>query len=325
MIGIIGLIVIGVGLIVWIFGVVSNSQDSGFIKGVGGAILAVGLLVFGLRLFTTVDAGEVVVPIQFGEVLEPIQQEGFTPISPFASRISMPIRTVEISFIGQSGGETTGDDESGLRSIQALSSEGAQVGVDVTVLYHIDPTKAGTVYRTVGTAWEEVLVIPHARNTVRDCLPEYSFEEARTSKRGEAALCMLNQMQESLGHRGIIIEDVLLRELKADAQLQAAIDEKLEAQSNAQRAEFEQREAVVRAETARIEAEGLANAQIERAKGEAEAIRLRAIAEADANDLIAASLTDALLQLRIYEQLGDKTVVISDGTTAPLPILPIGD
>ncbi len=122
-----------------------------------------------------------------------------------------------------------------------------------------------------------------------------------------------------------MIEDVLLRDMRADAQLQAAIDAKLEAQSNAQRAEFIQREAQVTAETKRIEAEGLANARVEEAEGEAEAIRLQADAEAYANDVIALSLTPELLQLRVYEQLGDKTVVITpDGGISPIPILPLG-
>ena len=166
-------------------------------------------------------------------------------------------------------------------------------------------------------------MLTQVRNTVRNCLPSYTFEEARTTKRGEASDCMLTDLQDSLAPRGIIVEAVLLRDMRASAELQEAIDNKLEAQTNEQRAVFEQREAIVRAETARIEAEGLANAEIERAKGQAESIRLQADAEAYANNVIAASLTDALLQLRIYEQLGDKTVVISPDGTAPLPIIPL--
>lgn len=293
----------------------------------GGGLLVLGLIVLLFSSITSVDEGEVHLPVQFGDALEPIQKKGISLKSPFAGIVVMPTRTVEITFQGA----TPDDPEQGesepdsFRQISALSSEGAQIAVDVTALYHIDPTMTAQVYATVGSNWETVLVLPRVRNVVRDCLPHYTFEEARTSLRGEAQSCMLERLQTTLGPRGIVIEDVLLRDMRADEQLQAAIDAKLEAQSNAQRAEFIQREAEVTAETNRIEAEGRANARIEEARGEAEAIRVQAEAEAEANELIAASLTPELLQLRIYEQLSDKSVVITDSATAPLPILPVGE
>ena len=326
--GIFAIILMVIGLIVLIIAAVITPRSP------GGIFAGIGLFVFGGVVmlgssFTSVDEGEVHLPVQFGEALEPIQNKGINFKSPFAGIVVMPTRTVEITFEGAAGGPPTegetADDRENLREINALTSEGAQVAVDLTVLYHVDPTMTALLYAQVGQRWEDVYVLTRARNTTRDCLPRYTFEEGRTTKRGEAQLCILEAMQSALGPRGLVIEDVLLRDMRADAQLQAAIDAKLEAQSNAQRAEFLQRQAQVEAETARIEAEGRANARIEEATGEAEAIRLQADAEAYANDVIALSLTPELLQLRIYEQLGEKTVVIADGATAPLPILPIGE
>ena len=321
--GILALVLAVAGLILWIVGLAKDDNMASGFKWTGLGVVVVGLVAFGMQSWTTIDEGEVGVPIQFGKAQQPLTNPGINFKSPFASIVIMPTRTVELTFKG--GASASADEgETSLGAINALSAEGAQVGVDITVLYHIDPTMTAQVYRTVGKLWEDTLVIPRVRNTTRDCLPNYDFEDARTSQRGEASDCILASMQAALAPRGIVIEDVLLRDMRADAQLQAAIDAKLEAQSNAARAEFIQNEAEITAETKRIEAQGLANAAIEQARGDAEAILLRARAEAAANDLIAASLTDALLQLRIYEQLGDKTVVITDGTTAPLPILPIG-
>lgn len=331
MFGILALFVLAAGVIALIGSAFASPEKQpygstsprSFIRRVGGIVAAVGVVLLLFATVTTVDEGEVHVPILFGESQEPITQKGWAWKHPLASIVVMPTRTVEVTFEGKT---TQGETESNtnLQEINALSAEGAQVGVDVTVQYHIDPTMTAEVYATVGTQWESVLVLPRVRNTVRDCLPGYTFEEARTTKRGEASTCMLKDMQDALAPRGIVIEDLLLRDMRASAELQTAIDQKLEAQTNEQRAVFEQREALVRAETARITAEGLANARIEQAQGEAEAIRLEADAEAYANDVIAKSLTPALLQLRVYEQLGDKTVVISpDGGIPPIPILPL--
>lgn len=330
--GVFALVIIVIGLALFVLGWFASKQKPtlndmsprNITWLFGGGFTIVGLLLLGFMSFTTVDEGEVVVPVQFGEALTPLDSPGINLKSPFARTVVMPTRTVELTFKGRTEAETE-EGEASLGSINSLSAEGAQVSVDVTVLYHIDPSMTAEVYRTVGKLWEDVLVIPRVRNTTRDCIPQFDFEEARTTLRGEASGCILDKMQQALGFRGVVIEDVLLRDMRASTTLQNAIDAKLEAQSNAQRAEFIQREALVEAETVRITAEGQANALIEQATGEAVAIRLVAEAEADANRLIAASLTSDLLQLRIYEQLGDKAVIITDGGTfTPLPILPLG-
>lgn len=260
----------------------------------------VGLMFWGFSSFTVVDAGEVVVPVRFGAVLEPIDSEGISAINPFARRVRMPVRTTELSFSG------VGTEEDGFTAVQSLSAEGATVDVDLSVLYHIDPTLSGQVYRTVATAWESVLVIPYTRSAVRDCVPTFSFEDARTSKRAEVSDCIESAMNGALAPRGVIVEAVLIRDMRADESLQRAIDQKLEAQSAAQRAEFEQREAEVRAETILIEAEASKQAAILTAQGEAES-----------NRLVAESLTEEILQLRIFESLGEKAVIFfgSEGAT----------
>jgi regulator of protease activity HflC (stomatin/prohibitin superfamily) len=335
MFGILALIVLGAGFIALIVGLAMSESfpDENYFDGqrpnpnkkptrnfgIGAIILGV-IMILGVSV-AFVDEGEVLVPIQFGEALEPLGDPGVNLKSPFATLVVMPTRTVELTFKG-GGTPSPETDEATFGQITTLSAEGAQVAVDLTVLYHIDPNMTAEVYRTVGKAWESVLVVPFTRNTTRDCIPEFNFEDARTSKRLAASSCIVNAMQTALAPRGVVVENVLLRDMRADAQLQAAIDAKLEAQSNAQRAEFIQREATVTAETKRIEAEGLANAVIEKAEGDAQAIRLRADAEAYANDVIALSLTPELLQLRIFEELGSKTVVITDGVS-PLPLLPI--
>jgi regulator of protease activity HflC (stomatin/prohibitin superfamily) len=101
--------------------------------------------------------------------------------------------------------------------------------------------------------------------------------------------------------------------MKADARLQAAIDAKLEAQSAAQRAEFEQRQAVVEAATLIISRQAEADAKVIDAESKKKANVIVAQGEAEANRLVAQSLTPELLQLRIYETLGSKTVYLLGG------------
>ena len=260
----------------------------------------------------TVDEGEAVVPVRFGESLEPITAPGlhyFNFIT--ADAVSFPVRPEELTF---SAGDTT------QAPISALSSEGGEVRIDLTALVRIDGEQARTVYERAGNSWASVkqnIVVPTVRSVVRDCIPKFDFEEARTSKRGEAQLCVLEGLQDVLNPRGIIVEEVLIREMQANEALQSSIEQRLEAQNAVREAEFLQQQAIVEARTAVIEAEGRRDAAIVDAEGIAEA-----------NRLVAESLTDNILELRIVESLGDKAVYFfgnSTGGVNPRIDLPVGE
>jgi regulator of protease activity HflC (stomatin/prohibitin superfamily) len=101
--------------------------------------------------------------------------------------------------------------------------------------------------------------------------------------------------------RGLAVDGVQLREIAATPELQASIEAKLQAEQDAQRAQFRQDQARIDAETRVITAG----------------------AEAEANQLVAESLTPDLLQLRIVEALSDKAIVYLLGDGGPTPVIPL--
>lgn len=273
-----------------------------------GAGVGYGLAVLFLAGSTLVviDAGEVGVPVLFGEVGGTLT-EGLNLKHPFASVVKMPIRTVESTFTAEDdGGKDSPDD-----AISAFSAENALVDVDITLLWHINPIEAGNVYRTVGKSYREVLVQPITRSATRDCVAMFAFDEARTTKRGEVSRCILEAMQAELSVRGLVVESVQLRGMRADATLQAAIERKLEAANAVQEAEFRRQQAEIDKESTIIQAEAVRDATIIKAEG-----------EANANREIADSLTDSVLQLRIIEALGDKALVFTGGG-GPAPVFDV--
>lgn len=303
-IGIITALIALGGLGAGIFGGDSYIKKGGWTTFAGAFVVSV--INFFFAFTVTVDAGEVVVPILFGDVQQPLTTPGFQTIHPFANTVSMPTRTVQDTFEGA----VTADNRLG--AITALSGEGATITVDLTVLWHVEAAQAGDLYRTVGTDLRETLLFPYVRSAARNCMAQYEFEEARTSQRLGAASCIRDAIGDALDQRGIVVEEILLRGMTADAKLQAAIDQKLEAQNAVQEAQFLKQQAEVDAERAVVTAEGERLAAIIRAEGEAEA-----------NQLVADSLSPDILQLRIFESLGDKAVVYMTGgeldTVIPLP------
>jgi regulator of protease activity HflC (stomatin/prohibitin superfamily) len=157
-------------------------------------------------------------------------------------------------------------------------------------------------------------------------------------------------MTEILETKGFIIENVLLKSIMLTAGLARAIEEKLQAEQEAQRMEFvkerEKRDAerrIIEAEgkkeIARIQAEGEKNASIIQAEarkrmfeieaeGRANAMAIEAVATRRANDTINRTLSPSILKLRQIEAFrslsnsNNSKLVITDGKT---PFLSLPD
>jgi regulator of protease activity HflC (stomatin/prohibitin superfamily) len=150
--------------------------------------------------------------------------------------------------------------------------------------------------------------------------------------------------------KGFIIDNVLLKSIMLPAGLARTIEEKLQAEQEAQRMEFvkerEKRDAerrIIEAEgkkeIARIQAEGEKNAAIIQAEarkrmfeieaeGRANAMAIEAVATRRANDTINRTLTPTILKLRQIEAFralsnsNNSKLVVTDGKT---PFLSLPD
>jgi regulator of protease activity HflC (stomatin/prohibitin superfamily) len=82
-----------------------------------------------------------------------------------------------------------------------------------------------------------------------------------TSKRAQIEEEIKGRMTELLGSRGFVIESVLLKTIKLPAGLAQAVENKLEAEQEAQRMEFVLQREQLEAQRRKIEAEGIRDAQ----------------------------------------------------------------
>jgi regulator of protease activity HflC (stomatin/prohibitin superfamily) len=156
-------------------------------------------------------------------------------------------------------------------------------------------------------------------------------------------------MVDILDPKGFVIDNVLLKSITLPGGLARTIEEKLQAEQEAQRMEFvkerEKRDAerrIIEAEgkkeIARIQAEGEKNAAIIQAEarkrmfeieaeGKANAMGIEAIATRLANDTINKTLTPTILKLRQIEAFralsnsNNSKLIITDGKT-PFLTLP---
>ena len=84
-------------------------------------------------------------------------------------------------------------------------------------------------------------------------------------------------------------------------------------------AELERDRSRIEAETARIQASGLADARIERARGDAEAVRIQAQAEAEALRLVSEQIAanPNLIQYTYINQLSDNVSLVLIPSNSP--------
>ncbi len=196
------------------------------------------------RAFTVVPAGHVGVVDFFGRVAPDTLKSGINLVNPLARVVRMSVKTQEEKEV-----------------MDVPSKEGLTVKLEVSALYHLDPEKAGDIYKTVGPNYEAVILQPQFRSVTRGVTAGYEARALYTSEREHLAQEITNEVRKLVGPRGIVVEATPLRQLTLPARLASAIEEKLGAEQESQRMQFVLTKEKQEAERKRIEAQGVADFQ----------------------------------------------------------------
>ena len=259
-------------------------------------LISLAIVIFLVNAIRIVDAGETGVYSLFGKVKENEVKSGLHIINPFAKITMMSIRTEEYTMsVTQDEGQVSGAD-----AITSLTKEGLSVDLDMTVLYRIDEEKASDIYKDVGLNFENKILRPSIRTSIRDIIAQYEAKDIYSEKRQEAADKIRDNLVADLETRGIIIEEVLLRNVALPANLAQAIQEKLQAEQEAQKYEFILQKEEKEKERKIIEAEG----------------------QRDAQRIINESLSTNYLYYLYINELKDRegTIYVPTGNTTGVPL-----
>ncbi len=301
----------------------------------GGLVpLVIGALVAAL-LLNSVAAGLVFIPSeQRGVVVSALTAGGVRPdpldaglhwVTPFFEQVvTYPISKSTYTMSSTaSEGSVQGDD-----SIQARTKDGQQVYIDASVIYSVDPAKVVNLHITWQGRYEEQVVRPSARATIRDAIAQYGVEEIVSSKRAELEQNITNELTQQLASNDLVLVSFLLRNIRFSDQYAAAVEQKQIAEQQAQQAALVVQQKKQEAEQARQTAQGQADAAVIAAKGAAESRLINAQAEATALKQIGDALKDNpdLLQYTYVQKLGPDVQVMLVPSNSPylfnLPQLP---
>ena len=212
-------------------------------------IAALAALFFGavalVQCFTVVPAGHTGVVDFFGVVSHRTLPAGINFVNPLARVHKYSIQTMEHKEV-----------------MQVLSREGLSIGLEISVLYRLNPDSAARVYQTVANGdYEEVILVPQFRSVCRAVTASVQASALYSTERERLGVAIQEELAKAVSPRGIEIESTPLRNVALPTQLTEAIEQKQRADQESQRMEFILTKERQEADRKRIEAQGIADFQ----------------------------------------------------------------
>jgi regulator of protease activity HflC (stomatin/prohibitin superfamily) len=252
--------IILIGIVVLVVGIVAANADPAFrkyrtvINTAGVVVILIGVAT---SCFVQIEPGEVGVQKLFGKVNNNVLESGLNFINPLVKVVTFDVKTENYTMSGvMDEGAKQGDD-----AIRVLSADGLEVIVDLTVLYKVIPSEAPRILKEVGTDYRNVLVRPICRTKIRDNAVYYDAVALYSTKRDEFQSRIFATIETNFKDRGLILEQLLVRNITLPASVKATIESKINAEQDAQKMTFVLQKERQEAERKRVEAQGIADYQ----------------------------------------------------------------
>jgi regulator of protease activity HflC (stomatin/prohibitin superfamily) len=252
------LIILGIIVIVAI-GILAKNNSS--IAKYASIARMLGILLVAVGISTAcvkqIDAGEVGVKKLFGSIQPEVLQSGLHFVNPLLDITRIDVKTQNYTMSGVNDeGHKSGDD-----AIRVLTSDGLEVTIDLTVLYRVVGADAPKLLRETGNDYTDKIVRPLTRTKIRDNAVYYQAVDLFAGKRDEFQIRIYKSIEEDFKKRGLMLEQLLVRNITLPNSVKASIESKINAEQEAKKMEFVLQKEKQEAERKRVEAQGIADYQ----------------------------------------------------------------
>ncbi len=287
------------GIILLIAGLVISRNDDN-VRRFSAPLRIAGLVVILIGILTTsiiqIDAGQIGVKKLFGKVQTDVLTSGLHFINPLLEVEKLDVKTQNYTMSGvHDEGTQSGDD-----AIRVLTADGLEVTIDLSVLYRVITNDAPKLLQETGTNYEDKIVRPITRTRIRDNAVYYDAVALYSSKRDEFQQRIFKSIESDFKLRGLLLENLLVRNITLPQSVKLTIEQKINAEQDAQKMQFVLQKEKQEAERKRVEAQGIADYQ----------------------RIISESLTDRQLQyeqikaqLELSKSQNAKIIVMGKGNT----------
>jgi regulator of protease activity HflC (stomatin/prohibitin superfamily) len=288
-----------VGFIIFLAaGAISRADErfkrlSNPIRGIGALMMLIGVLI---SCIIQIDAGEIGVKKLFGKVQRDVLGSGLHFINPLLQIQTLDVKTQNYTMSGvHDEGAKAGDD-----AIKVLTADGLEVTIDLSVLYRVITDDAPKLLQQTGADYENKIVRPITRTRIRDNAVYYDAVALYSTKRDEFQQRIFKSIEADFQKRGLLLENLLVRNITLPQSVRATIEQKINAEQDAQKMQFVLQKERQEAERKRVEAQGISDYQ----------------------RIISESLTDKQLQyesiqaqLQIAKSQNAKVIIMGKGNT----------
>ena len=267
--------------------------------GIAIALAGVGVVILAVTSFYTQDPGQAnVLKDITGNVVGQNNSTGLQAKAPWVDTVTFNIRNQQIVFAGENGAAS--DNNGGTAAgpqITVQDKDGVSSNIDIAVRYSIRPDAVTDIYKKFLSEdnFKTSFIEQDIRSVVR-LVPNDFSTLALITNRGDVEAAILKALEARWQDDGVSVDSISLQEIRPP---KAVVDSYAAAQ---------QAQINVTKEQANLDA----------AKVSAQQKVVQAQAEADANAILAASLTDPILRQRYLDTLKElaaagNLVVVPDG------------
>jgi len=194
--------------------------------------------------------------------------------------------------------------------VDALTADGLSVTLHAAITMRPVAEEVYFLVQETGRNWYPQLVRPQFLSAVRGVVAQYTMITLpeRSSEIGNKIEAV---MVESLKGRHLEVYSVALSEIEFSQMVLKAIEQKQAKEQEKEQKEFELVIAQRNAEIAGIQA-----------KGEGDALRIRAEGQSQAQEIISKTLTPDYLRFKLYESPNAKMIIVPDDLNVPIIVSP---
>jgi regulator of protease activity HflC (stomatin/prohibitin superfamily) len=240
--------------------------------------------IWGARPGTLYPGVHIVTPLIDSIVLYDTREQVYTtrateavPVEPSSDGVPKPGDNIASPRAPNAKSSTT---EGEVLLVQAR--EGLNIGLAVSVRYRLDPQRLNYIHANLPQAVGEEVVAPTVATIYRQLAPNYITKEIFATKREELRSAAANAITTRLGADGIIVREVLLRNLKLPDEYAKGLEGLLLKEQENEQLGTDQEIKLKQVRIAELEAEAQKAREVKQAEAQAQVRVLQAKAESDA-------------------------------------------
>src|SRR6202521_1857488 len=151
--------------------------------------------------------------------------------------------------------------------------EGLSIGLAISVRSRLDPQRLAYIHANLAQPVDSEIVAPVVSTAFRDLAPNYVVREVFAVKRDEFRAKSTKTITDRLGSDGIVVKEVLLRDVHLPAEYAKGLEEILLKEQESERMEFETAIYEKQVKIAELQAEAAKAQQVKCSQADADAMQ----------------------------------------------------